>query len=139
MVPFFKGIQASGFLQVGGVRATIDTARPAYAAVYEGKEVQEVLCEGSRVVSILVREGDRWVPVEDDREYTVLVNDYLAGGGDGYALFAAIPDDRKLRTGITVLETVEAYVRAQTPLTPVVEGRIALAGGGSPSPVVVPA
>ncbi len=137
--PDFKGIQESGFLQVGGVSVTIDPDRPAYAAIYEGKEVQEVLCEGSRVGSILVREGDRWVPVEDDREYTVLVNDYLAEGGDGYALFAAIPDERKLRTGITVLETVEAYVRAQTPLTPVTEGRIALADGGSPSPVVVPA
>ncbi|WP_342675751.1 bifunctional UDP-sugar hydrolase/5'-nucleotidase [Methanofollis sp. UBA420] len=137
--PDSRGIQESGFLQVGGARVTIDTERPAYAAVYDGKEVQEVLCEGSRVGSVLVREGDTWVPVEDDREYIVLVNDYLAGGGDGYALFAAIPDERKLRTGITVIETVEAYVRVQTPLTPVTEGRIALAGSGAPSAMVVPA
>ncbi|QYZ80312.1 bifunctional metallophosphatase/5'-nucleotidase [Methanofollis formosanus] len=138
--PDFEGIQESGFLQVGGVRVVIDPAMPAYAAVYDKKAVQEVRCEGSRVQSVLVWKDGAWVPVADEGVYTVLVNEYIAGGGDGYALFADIPEERKLRTGIKVIEAVEAYVRARSPLAPVTDGRFATsAGSGSFSSVVVPA
>lgn len=137
--PDFEGIQESGFLQVGGVRVTIDPAMPAYAAVYNGKVVQEVMCEGARVESVLVRDGGAWVPVEDEAMYTVLVNEYMAGGGDGYALLAGIPEERMVRTGVKAIEAVEAYVREYSPLTPVTDGRITSVLPGSPSPVVVPA
>ncbi|WP_265581533.1 bifunctional metallophosphatase/5'-nucleotidase [Methanofollis aquaemaris] len=137
--PEFQGIQESGFLQVGGVRMTIDPGRPGYAAVYDEKAIREVLCEGARVESVLVREEGAWVPIEDDTMYTVLVNGYLADGGDGYALFAGIPEGRKIRTGVKAIEPVEAYVRERSPLTPVTDGRITCASPDSPSPVVVPA
>ena len=127
--PDFQGIQESGFLQVSGVRVTIDTGQPAYAAIYDEKEIQEVLCEGSRLRSVLVRQGDAWVPLEDDTTYTVLVNDYLAGGGDGYAPLAGIPEDRKLRTGLKGIEPVRTYVREHSPLTPVTDGRVQVGAG----------
>ncbi|WP_209629609.1 bifunctional UDP-sugar hydrolase/5'-nucleotidase [Methanofollis sp. W23] len=135
--PDFEGIQESGFLQVGGVQMTIDPGRPAYAAVYNGKAVQEVVCKGARVESVLVRDGEAWVPVEDEAMYTVLVNEYMAEGGDGYALFAGIPVERKVRTGVKAIEPVEAYVREYSPLTPVTDGRITSVLSGPPSPVVV--
>lgn len=38
-----------------------------------------------RVKSVEVRRGDAWVPLEPQKVYTVASNNFLRGGGDGYA------------------------------------------------------
>jgi 5'-nucleotidase len=69
------GPEAQGYFpQVSGFRVCVDRSRPAY----------------ERIVSLQVPADDGWIEIDDDHEYTVVVPDYLYGGGDGYE----IPHDR---------------------------------------------
>ncbi len=96
--------ETGGFLQLSGVAVTFDPGRPA----------------GERVVRVTVG----GVPLDPGRRYTVATNNYLARGGDGYAMF---PGARLLvgpEDGPGLAETlVEAIERAGT-IAPRVEGRI---------------
>jgi len=58
------------FPQVSGFRVCIDRGRP----------------EGSRIVSLQVPGAAGWREIDADREYTVVVPDFLYGGGDGYVM-----------------------------------------------------
>lgn len=62
------------FPQVSGFRVCVDRSRN----------------EGDRIVSLQVPTGDGWKEIEAEREYTLVVPDFLYGGGDGYQ----IPKDR---------------------------------------------
>ena len=45
---------------------------------------------GKRVQSVHVKCRDcdipEFVPIEDDKSYRIVINSYIAGGGDGYSL-----------------------------------------------------
>jgi len=56
------------FPQVSGFRVCIDRANPS----------------GKRIVSLQVPTAGGWAEIEDGADYTVVVPDYLYGGGDGY-------------------------------------------------------
>ena len=43
--------------------------------------------EDPEIKDIQVSEGGSWKGIEDGRNYTVITNSYLAGGGDGYRMF----------------------------------------------------
>jgi 5'-nucleotidase len=62
------------FPQVSGFRVCIDRSRN----------------EGDRIVSLQVPTDSGWQEIAADRDYSVVVPDYLYGGGDGYE----IPKDR---------------------------------------------
>ena len=62
------------FPQVSGFRVCIDRSRS----------------EGDRIVSLQVPTDGGWEEIIADREYSVVVPDYLYGGGDGYD----VPKDR---------------------------------------------
>ena len=62
------------FPQVSGFRVCVDRSRDEF----------------DRIVSLQVPAGDRWSDIIDDKEYSVVVSDYLYGGGDGYDM----PKDR---------------------------------------------
>lgn len=62
------------FPQVSGFRVCVDRSRP----------------EGQRIVSLQVHEGDAWPEIEPEREYSVVIPDFVYRGGDGYE----IPRDR---------------------------------------------
>ncbi len=62
------------FPQVSGFRVCVDRSRNEF----------------DRIVSLQVPAGKRWREIDDDNEYSVVVPDYLYGGGDGYD----IPQDR---------------------------------------------
>jgi len=62
------------FPQISGFRVCIDRSRN----------------EGDRVVSLQVPAGSGWEEIMAEKVYTVVVPDYLYGGGDGYE----IPKDR---------------------------------------------
>lgn len=62
------------FPQVSGFRVCVDRSRS----------------EGDRIVSLQVPVGEGWGEIEPDKTYTLVVPDFLFGGGDGYQ----IPKDR---------------------------------------------
>ena len=63
---------AGRFAQVAGLKYTVD---PKAA-------------KGSRISDVQVRDGAGWTPLDPDRIYGVVTNNYLRRGGDGYGVFA---------------------------------------------------
>jgi len=95
------------FPQIAGLRLVVDFARPP----------------GSRIVSATVTRGERAGPVEPDRAYRIVTNDFLRRGGDGYVVLR----DEALEaydTGPLLEEVVAAHLAAQSPLAPTMDGRI---------------
>ena len=95
---------AGRFPQVAGVRFVYDPAAPA----------------GSRVVEVHVGGA----PLDPAMVYTVATNDYMAGGGDGYASLA---NGRQLidAAGATLMATmVMDHIESQGTVAPAVDGRI---------------
>ncbi|MBN1323707.1 MAG: bifunctional metallophosphatase/5'-nucleotidase [Methanotrichaceae archaeon] len=119
------------FLQVSGIKFTIDLSCEPYSAVYNGSEVVEVINPGSRVSGIQIAANDTWTSLEPEGEYMVLVNDWLAKGGDGYALLSDIPDERRRDTTVLDIDPVIAYLKEMSPVEPVAEGRIVIINGTS--------
>jgi len=83
------------FPQVSGFRICADRSRP----------------DGERIVSLQVPVGDAWTEIEPDREYAVVVPDFLYRGGDGYEF----PADRPVsRPGSELVYLVlDAVINAQ--------------------------
>jgi 2',3'-cyclic-nucleotide 2'-phosphodiesterase / 3'-nucleotidase / 5'-nucleotidase len=74
--------------------------------------------DGNRIVSIVKDDG---TPVEMDKTYSITVNNYMAGGGDGYAILATITD----RTiDVVDLDALVNYIKAKGTVDPKIEGRV---------------
>ncbi|MDX3976603.1 5'-nucleotidase C-terminal domain-containing protein [Shinella sp.] len=98
---------AGRFPQVSGMKYSFDKSKPA----------------GSRVVSVEVKEGETFVPLDPAKTYNVVSNNYMRAGGDGYSVFA--------KAGMNAydfgpnLELVVAdYLSAHRPYQPYTDGRI---------------
>ena len=108
---------AGRFPQVSGLKYSFDKSKPA----------------GSRVISVEVKEGDAFVPLDPAKTYGVATNNYMRAGGDGYKIFA---------TGGTNaydygpgLETVVAeYIAKNSPYKPYTDGRITEVAGAAQTP-----
>lgn len=102
---------AGRFAQVAGLKYTYTLANPA------GDRVSDVLVKG---------EGDTWVPIDEDATYTVVTNNYVRGGGDGFGTFAegANPYD----FGPPLEQVVAEYIaKLGGEYTPYTDGRITVA------------
>ncbi len=97
---------AGRFPHVAGLRFTWDPAQPA----------------GSRIISVEVFLDGTWKPLDRNATYRVATNNFLAQGGDGYAMFLAAKNVWNL--GFVDYEVLAEYIRAHSPVAPVVEGRI---------------
>ena len=95
---------AGRFPQVSGVSYVFD------AAAEPGSRISEVIVGGA--------------PLEADRLYKVAVNDYILGGGDGYAALGGGRIITDGPTGQLVASDVMAYVEKQGTVNVSVEGRI---------------
>ncbi len=117
-----------GFLQVAGVKVTYDLSKAPFCAEYDGREVKKVINPGERVKELLVynKESKKYEPVQDDKTYTVLINSWMAGGGDGYYIFM---NKDKTDTNQTIPDVLMYYIKKHTPIAPQVEGRITEVGG----------
>ena len=126
-------VDAGGFLQVSGIRFVIDMAGTPYNATYNGSTFIAVTEHGSRVKDVTVAGPDgNYHPLDDNQTYTVFVNNWLAGGGDGYQVFSA----QQNKTGTTVydIDPVAEYLRQNSPVTPVTDGRITIVNGTAGGP-----
>ena len=100
-----KRILGSRLFIVSGLRLRMDLqARP-----------------GQRLVSASLADG---TPLQDSRSYSVTTNDFLVAGGDGASEFAKGADT--VDTGVALREALVAYLRTHRPLTPRLDGRIAV-------------
>ncbi|MBT2640982.1 bifunctional 2',3'-cyclic-nucleotide 2'-phosphodiesterase/3'-nucleotidase [Bacillus sp. ISL-41] len=89
-------------MPISGLKVTYDDSRAA----------------GDRIVSITKNDG---TPVEMDQTYSITVNNYMAGGGDGYAILATITDKT---IDVVDLDALVNYIKAHGEVNPQIEGRV---------------
>jgi 5'-nucleotidase len=99
---------AGRFPQVAGLKYSYTLANPV----------------GDRISDVLVRgEGDEWVPIDEEATYTIVTNNYMRGGGDGYGTFAE--GDNAYDFGPPLEQVVADYIAALGgEYTPYTDGRI---------------
>lgn len=91
----FRGKGQGYFPQIAGFRVCVNYSREP----------------GSRIVSLQVPSPAGWQVIEPQREYTLVVPDFIYGGGDGYVL----PQDRDASRPGSELKylLLDAIIRAQ--------------------------
>jgi 5'-nucleotidase len=99
---------AGRFSQVAGLKYSFDLTQPV----------------GSRISNVLIKgEGDSWVPIDEEATYTIVTNNYVRGGGDGFGIFAE--GDNPYDFGPPLEEVVADYIAKQGgTYTPYTDGRI---------------
>ncbi len=97
---------AGRFPHVAGLRFTWDPTNPP----------------GQRIVTAEIWTETGFRPLQPQERYTVVTNDFLAGGGDGYDVFREAGETTVL--GFVDYEVLADYLRAHDPVRPLVEGRI---------------
>jgi 5'-nucleotidase len=101
---------AGRFPQVSGLRFTWDPeAEP-----------------GSRIVSVEVDMDGTWEALDPDATYGVVSNNFMRGGGDGYAMFAQNAMNA-YDYGPGLEQVAADYISANSPYTPYTDGRISQA------------
>ncbi|MBB4401913.1 MULTISPECIES: 5'-nucleotidase C-terminal domain-containing protein [Rhizobium/Agrobacterium group] len=98
---------AGRFMQVSGLKYSFDRSKPA----------------GGRVISVEVKEGDAFVPLDPAKTYIVAANNYVRTGGDGFKVFATKAINA-YDFGPNLEEAVAAYITANSPYKPYTDGRI---------------
>jgi 5'-nucleotidase len=98
---------AGRFPQVSGLKYTFDRSQPI----------------GSRVTAVEVREGEAFVPLDLAKTYTVVTNNYVRGGGDGFKVFAEKAANA-YDYGPNLEDVVAEYLTTHNPYTPYTDGRI---------------
>lgn len=98
---------AGRFPQVAGMKFSFDKSKPA----------------GSRVSDVQVKEGDKFVPIDANKTYGVVTNNYVRTGGDGFKVFntSAI---NAYDFGPNLENAVADYIAANSPYKPYTDGRI---------------
>jgi 5'-nucleotidase len=83
------------FPQIAGFRVCVDRSQP----------------EGERILSMQLPVGGKWQEIDASTEYTLVVPDFLYGGGDGYRL----PQDRPVSRAGSELKylVLDGILRAQ--------------------------
>jgi 5'-nucleotidase / UDP-sugar diphosphatase len=98
---------AGRFLQVAGMKYTVDPAAPAGARISE--------------VMVLVG-GDAWAPIDPATVYKVVSNNYVRGGGDGFKMFVDAANAYDF--GPDLADVTAEYMARLSPFTPFTDGRI---------------
>lgn len=76
-----------------------------------------------RIQSVMVASDDGFVPIDPDKIYLVVTNNYVRNGGDGFKMFAG-DDKNAYDFGPGLADVVAEYLAANAPYVPFVEGRI---------------
>jgi 5'-nucleotidase len=107
---------AGRFPQVAGMKYSFDKSKPP----------------GSRVVSVDVQEGTEFQPLDPEKTYGVVSNNYMRAGGDGYTVFAQ-NGKNAYDFGPDLEVVVSDYLATHNPYKPYTDGRITQAGGSTPA------
>ena len=107
---------------------SISPGAGAFAQV--SKEVRYTItygADGTGTISDVTINGE---PIDPNRTYKIVTNDYLAGGGDGYEVLTRSTDT--FNTSRLLSDVVIDYVQTlPQPVMPEVDGRITIVGGVS--------
>jgi 5'-nucleotidase len=100
---------AGRFLQVSGLRYSWDGSQEP----------------GSRIVSVDVwnAETSAWEPLDLEKVYFAVTNDYVRQGGDGFSVFAENAMNA-YDYGTPLDQILAQYITTNSPVAPAVEGRI---------------
>jgi len=93
---------AGRFPQVAGLSFTFDPAAEP------GSRISDVMVDGA--------------PIDPEKTYGVVTNNYVRNGGDGYAMFVA--GENAYDYGPDLADVTAEYLAAQGPYTPYTDGRI---------------
>lgn len=97
---------AGRFAQVAGLKYSFDPAAPV----------------GARVSDVEVRDGESWAPIDPQKDYLVVSNNYVRGGGDGFKMFVDAKDAYDF--GPDLADVLAEYLAKNSPYTPGTDGRI---------------
>ncbi|MDB5506768.1 MAG: multifunctional 2,3-cyclic-nucleotide 2-phosphodiesterase/5-nucleotidase/3-nucleotidase [Devosia sp.] len=101
---------AGRFPQVAGLKYTYTLANPA----------------GDRISDVLVGSGDSFAPIDEAATYTIVTNNYVRGGGDGFTTFA--DGDNPYDFGPPLEQVLADYItKLGGEYTPYLDGRITVA------------
>lgn len=100
---------AGRFPQVAGLRFKLDLS----VAPNEG-----------RVSEVEVAGPDGWAPIDPSATYGLVTNNFMAGGGDGYAMLKE-SGMNGYDTAIDLAEVLARYLTENAPFAPTLDGRIA--------------
>lgn len=97
---------AGRFPQVAGMQFTFDPAAEP----------------GARVSDVFVREGMDWAPIDPEMTYSVVSNNYVRNGGDGYKMFRSAQNAYDF--GPDLADVTAEYLAEMAPYQPFTDGRI---------------
>jgi len=98
---------AGRFAQVSGLRYAFDLSQ----------------APGSRVSDVMVHEGGEWQPLEPEKVYGVVSNDFMRNGGDGYRVFRDNAQN-VYDFGPDLADVLAEYLADNSPYAPYLDGRI---------------
>ena len=99
---------AGRFPQIAGMRFRLDTS---------------VAPDEGRVSEVEVATDAGWAPVDDAARYGIVTNNFMAGGGDGYAMLES-DGQQVYDTAIDMADALAEYLAENAPYSPQIEGRI---------------
>jgi 5'-nucleotidase/UDP-sugar diphosphatase len=108
---------AGRFPQVAGMKYSYDKSKPP----------------GSRVVSVDVKDGDTFAPLDNAKTYGVVTNNYMRAGGDGYSIFATAGKNA-YDFGPDLADVTADYVAAHSPYKPYTDGRVTEVAASAATP-----
>lgn len=107
---------AGRFPQVAGMKYSFDPKKPA----------------GSRVISVEVMDDGKMVALDPVKTYSIVTNNYVRSGGDGYDIFARNAKNA-YDFGPSLEDTTAAYLAKNSPYKPFTDGRITLVESAVPA------
>ena len=128
-VLFVLTLKGSDLVDLFDFIGSVKQGAGAWAQV--SKEIKYTIvydAQGNGTISGLTIGG---APVDPDRTYKIATNDYMAGGGDGYAAFKKSIDT--FNSSMLLSSIFIDYVKSfKGDFTPVTDGRITVTGGKLP-------
>lgn len=79
--------------------------------------------EDGRIVEAMVMLDGKWGPVDADTMYSVVTNNYVRGGGDGFKMFST-DGQNAYDYGPSMEDVVAEYLAKSAPYQPYTDGRI---------------
>ena len=116
--------QFGGFLQVSGLRFSVDPdAPPRKPLPGTGESPGRMLSPGGRISDVQVcSPGGSCAPLDPGRTYSVAVNSFIAEGGDGYVMLQAAGD--RTKTGVSLRSAIVLGLAQMPSIAPATAERI---------------